>query len=179
MRMGGHADNAALRYIQCFRENDWLPEFDLVVRGGTVADGTGGVARSRYCGEGRKIVAVGQGSATGARRSTPRVCWYAAGSVDIHTPMTARRPGIRICSRRVAWRHHGGDGQCGVGFAPVKVEDRQADRLMEGVEESRRRPRRSLNGVGSSFGQYSTPWSAGRATWTSARSCRTARCVCL
>jgi len=64
-----------------------------------------------------------QGFGHGAERSTPKGL-LSRRLVDIHTTMTARRPGIRICSRRAAWRHHGG-GNCGVGFAPVKVEDRQ------------------------------------------------------
>ena len=71
--------------------------------------------------------------------------------------MTARRPGIRTCSPR-AW--HGVTtavmGNCGVGFAPVKIEDRQRlIELMEGVEDIPGAALdEGLNWSWESFGQY-------------------------
>ncbi len=67
-------------------------------------------------------------------------------------------------------------GNCGVGFAPVKVEDRQRlIELMEGVEDI---PGAALDeGLNWSWNRsasISMRWRRGRATWISARSCRTA-----
>ena len=77
-------------------------QFDLVVRGGTVADGTGAALHEADIAvKDGKIAAVGKVSGQRApRRSTPRACWSRRASSTSTRTMTARRPGIRICSPR-------------------------------------------------------------------------------
>jgi N-acyl-D-aspartate/D-glutamate deacylase len=114
-------------------------EVDLVIRGGLVADGSGGepyvadVAIANGL-----IVAVGPKLAIGSRREIDaRDRVITPGFVDIHTHYDGQ----------VTWEHrlhptssHGVTtavmGNCGIGFAPCKAEDRQKlMRLMEGVED--------------------------------------------
>jgi N-acyl-D-aspartate/D-glutamate deacylase len=112
--------------------------FDLVVRGGTVVDGSGKERRrADVAVEGGKIVAVGEGLAKGRREVDASGCIVTPGFVDLHThydgqvswdpdllPSSAH--GVTTCVI----------GNCGVGFAPVHEGDRQAlIELMEGVED--------------------------------------------
>jgi N-acyl-D-amino-acid deacylase len=112
--------------------------FDLVIRGGTVLDGSGGepVDADVAVREGR-IAAVGEVPGTGSEEIDARGRIVTPGFVDIHTHYDGQ----------VTWEHtlgpssgHGVTsvvmGNCGVGFAPVR--DDQHDlliRLMEGVED--------------------------------------------
>ncbi len=115
-----------------------MSSFDLVVRGGTVVDGTGSeprvadVAIANGC-----IVAVDTKLSAGARELDARGLLVTPGFVDIHT----HYDGQAIWGSRLSpssW--HGVTtavmGNCGVGFAPCKPEHRDMlVRLMEGVED--------------------------------------------
>ena len=112
--------------------------FDLVIRGGTVADGTGGAPfEADVAVAGGRIAAVGTVPGAGREEVAARGRLVTPGFVDIHT----HYDGQAIWEQRFApssW--HGVTtvvmGNCGVGFAPVR--DAGRDRLielMEGVED--------------------------------------------
>ena len=114
------------------------PTFDLIVRGGTVADGSGGELYEADVGvrDGR-IAAVGRIAQRGAQELDAKGLLVTPGFVDIHT----HYDGQATWDQRLqpsSW--HGVTtvvmGNCGVGFAPCKPEDRERlIRLMEGVED--------------------------------------------
>jgi N-acyl-D-aspartate/D-glutamate deacylase len=113
-------------------------EYDLVIRGGTVVDGSGS---DRFTGdvavkEGL-IAAVGEVGGTGAEEIDARDRIVTPGFVDIHTHYDGH---ATWTNRLEPSSQHGVTsvvcGNCGVGFAPCKEQDR--DRLMalmEGVED--------------------------------------------
>ena len=113
-------------------------EFDLVVRGGNVADGTGATLREADVAvkDGR-IATVGKVTGGGAEEIDARGLLVTPGFVDIHTHYDGQ---ATWDSRLQPSSWHGVTtavmGNCGVGFAPVKLEDRQRlIELMEGVED--------------------------------------------
>ncbi|MGJ4948443.1 N-acyl-D-amino-acid deacylase family protein [Bradyrhizobium sp. HKCCYLS20291] len=111
---------------------------DLVIRGGTVADGSGGemyeadVAISQG-----RIVEVGKIAASGREEIDARGKLVTPGFVDVHTHYDGQ----------VTWSHDISPssqngvttaimGNCGVGFAPCRPADHQRlIQLMEGVED--------------------------------------------
>jgi len=111
---------------------------DLVIRGGTILDGTGG---PRFAGDvaidGARIAAVGGVAAGGRREIDAAGLLVAPGLVDVHTHYDGQ----------VTWDPwltpscwHGVTtvvmGNCGVGFAPVRPQQREMlIQLMEGVED--------------------------------------------
>src|SRR5512141_2727900 len=111
---------------------------DLVIRGGTVADGSGGELYEAdvAIADGR-IVAVGKVNATGKDEIDARGKLVTPGFVDIHTHYDGQ----------VTWSHDISPssqngvttaimGNCGVGFAPCRPADHQRlIQLMEGVED--------------------------------------------
>jgi N-acyl-D-aspartate/D-glutamate deacylase len=110
----------------------------LVIRGGTVVDGTGGPPREADVAiAGDRIVAVGQVSARGAEEIDAKGLLVTPGFVDVHTHYDAQ----------VTWTNHITPsscngvttaliGNCGVGFAPCEPERRaMLVELMEGVED--------------------------------------------
>ena len=115
-----------------------MPAYDLVIRGGTVVDGTGAPPRAADVGViGNKIAAVGTGSGDGAEEIDAKGKLVTPGFVDIHTHYDAQA----VWDSHMApssW--HGVTtavmGNCGVGFAPCKPADRERlIELMEGVED--------------------------------------------
>ncbi len=112
--------------------------FDTVIRGGLIVDGTGaapftGDVAIRH----GRIVAVGDVAGSGAEEIDARGRIVTPGFVDIHT----HYDGHAIWSERLnPSSFHGVTtvvmGNCGVGFAPCKPQDRERlVSLMEGVED--------------------------------------------
>jgi N-acyl-D-aspartate/D-glutamate deacylase len=112
--------------------------YDLVIRGGTVVDGTGSAPFDADVGvkDGR-IASVGKIAGSGAEEIDARGQLVTPGFVDIHT----HYDGQATWDERMqpsSW--HGVTtvvmGNCGVGFAPCKDQDHDLlIRLMEGVED--------------------------------------------
>ncbi len=111
---------------------------DLIIRGGTLIDGTGAPRRTADVGvtDGR-IVAVGQIDEDATRVIDADGALVTPGFVDIHTHYDGQ---ATWDSRLSPSSLHGVTtivmGNCGVGFAPVHESDRaQLIELMEGVED--------------------------------------------
>ena len=111
---------------------------DLVIRGGTVADGRGGpLVEADVAVHGGRILEVGTVRTRAAEEIDARGLLVTPGFVDIHTHYDAQA----VWDSRFApssW--HGVTtavmGNCGVGFAPVRPADRaRLVELMEGVED--------------------------------------------
>ncbi|MDP2291445.1 MAG: D-aminoacylase [Actinomycetota bacterium] len=116
-----------------------MTAFDILIRGGTVVDGTGAPARPADVGiVGDRVVAVEpnlQGDAALVIDAAGKL--VTPGFVDIHTHLDAQ----------IAWDPKGSSscyhgvtsvvmGNCGVTFAPCKPEDREyLAELMESVED--------------------------------------------
>jgi N-acyl-D-aspartate/D-glutamate deacylase len=111
---------------------------DLVIRGGTIVDGSGG---ARFSGDvaiaGGRIVGVGAVSGRGKRELDARGLLVTPGWVDVHTHYDGQATWDSLISPS-CW--HGVTtavmGNCGVGFAPVKPGTHDyLIKLMEGVED--------------------------------------------
>ena len=133
-------------------------EFDLVVRGGTIADGTGAALHEADIAvKDGKIAAVGKVSGSADEEIDAKGLLVTPGFVDIHTHYDGQATWDSHLQPS-SW--HGVTtavmGNCGVGFAPVKVEDRQRlIELMEGVEDIPGAALdEGLNWSWESFGQY-------------------------
>ncbi|MGE4238938.1 N-acyl-D-amino-acid deacylase family protein [Ramlibacter sp.] len=113
-------------------------EFDLVIRGGKVVDGSGSPARMADVAiRGGVIARVGDVPEKGREEIDARGRIVTPGFVDLHTHYDGQ----------VTWEHrlqpsstHGVTtvvtGNCGVGFAPCKPHQREIlVRVMEGVED--------------------------------------------
>ncbi len=115
-----------------------MSEFDLVVRGGRIADGTGGDIRNADIAvKDGKIAEVGSVSGTAARTVDADGALVTPGFVDIHTHYDGQ---VTWDSRLTPSSWHGVTtavmGNCGVGFAPCRDSDHdRLIRLMEGVED--------------------------------------------
>ncbi len=111
---------------------------DLVIRGGTVVDGTGSPARSADVAvEDGVIVAVGMVEGRGTKEIDADGALVTPGFVDIHTHYDGQITWDPLLTPS-CW--HGVTtivmGNCGVGFAPVKPDRRDwLIGLMEGVED--------------------------------------------
>ena len=111
---------------------------DIVIRGGTIVDGTG---KASYAGDvaisGGRIAAVGGKQGPAKRDIDANGLMVTPGWVDVHTHYDGQAMWDPLLAPS-CW--HGVTtvmfGNCGVGFAPVKKEHRGALMdLMEGVEE--------------------------------------------
>jgi N-acyl-D-aspartate/D-glutamate deacylase len=111
---------------------------DLVIRGGTIADGSGGeLYEADVAIAGGRITELGKVSAKGKEEIDARGKLVAPGFVDVHTHYDGQ----------VTWSHditpssqNGVTtaimGNCGVGFAPCRPSDHvRLIQLMEGVED--------------------------------------------
>jgi N-acyl-D-aspartate/D-glutamate deacylase len=111
---------------------------DLVIRGGTIADGSGGAAFEGVVAIDRgRIVGVGAVSASGRQEIDARGKLVTPGFVDIHTHYDGQ---VTWENRLSPSTSHGVTtvlmGNCGIGFAPCRPADRdRLVRLMEGVED--------------------------------------------
>ncbi len=111
---------------------------DLVIRGGTIVDGTG---TPRFVGdvaiEGGRIVAIGSDLPPGDEEIDATGLVVTPGWVDIHTHYDGQVTWDEVLAPS-SW--HGVTtvvtGNCGVGFAPVREDKREwLVGLMEGVED--------------------------------------------
>jgi N-acyl-D-aspartate/D-glutamate deacylase len=113
-------------------------EFDLVIRGGTVFDGSGNEGRQQDVAvRDGKVAAMGSFSGHGREEIDARDRIVTPGFVDIHTHYDGQATWTGHMSPS-SW--HGVTtavmGNCGVGFAPCrKVDHDELIRLMEGVED--------------------------------------------
>ena len=155
---------------------------DLVIRGGTLVDGTGAPARSGDVAiDGDRIASVGGNAGAGRREIDASGLLVTPGWVDIHTHYDGQvtwDPYLTPSS----W--HGVTtlvmGNCGVGFAPAapgppRLADRP-DGRRRGHPRHRARRRHPL-GVGELSRSTSTRSSGCRARSTSRRRFRTAPCA--
>ena len=115
-----------------------MADYDLVIRGGTVIDGTGGAPiEADVALSGSRIVAIGTIAGSGREEIDAKGKLVTPGFVDIHT----HYDGQAVWDDHLApSSSHGVTtavmGNCGVGFAPCKPADRQKlVELMEGVED--------------------------------------------
>ena len=115
-----------------------MPDYDLIIRGGKIYDGSGGEPfLADVAINGGVIAAVGevQGSAKEEIDASDRI--VTPGFVDVHTHYDGQ---ITWENRLAPSSDHGVTtvvmGNCGVGFAPSRPEHRKLMiKLMEGVED--------------------------------------------
>jgi N-acyl-D-aspartate/D-glutamate deacylase len=111
---------------------------DIVIRGGTIIDGTGGEAREADVAiHGGRIAQIGMVAGRGAEEIDARSRIVTPGFVDIHTHYDGQ---ITWENRLAPSSGHGVTsvvmGNCGVGFAPARPDQRELlIRMMEGVED--------------------------------------------
>ncbi|ROZ68958.1 amidohydrolase family protein [Ramlibacter sp. WS9] len=111
---------------------------DLIIRGGTVVDGSGAEPRTADIGIANgRIVEVGRITATARETVDAAGAWVTPGFVDIHTHYDGQATWDDTFSPSI---HHGvttlAMGNCGVGFAPVRPGGQDGlIKLMEGVED--------------------------------------------
>jgi N-acyl-D-amino-acid deacylase len=112
--------------------------YDLVLRGGTIIDGNGGAPFvADVAVQAGRIVAIGLVTARGIEEIDAAGLLVTPGFVDIHTHYDGQVTWSDTLSPSV---EHGVTtvviGNCGVGFAPCRAEDREAlVNVMEGVED--------------------------------------------
>jgi len=115
-----------------------MTAFDLVVRNGTVLDGSGGPPLQADIGvTGGVIAAVAPGLAAGVEEIDASGLLVTPGFVDIHTHYDGQ---VTWSERLSPSSSHGVTtvlmGNCGVGFAPCRPSDREMlIQVMEGVED--------------------------------------------
>ena len=115
-----------------------MDKFDLVIRNGTVVDGTGTEPRlSDVAVTSDKIIAVGQVDGAGKEEIDASGLLVTPGFVDLHTHYDGQ---ATWSERLIPSSKHGVTtavmGNCGVGFAPCHEQDHnELITLMEGVED--------------------------------------------
>jgi len=111
---------------------------DIVIRGGTIVDGTGAAAaQGDLAIDGDRIVQVGGKAGPGRREVKADGRIVTPGWVDVHTHYDGQATWDPVLAPS-SW--HGATtivfGNCGVGFAPVRRQHHKAlIDLMEGVED--------------------------------------------
>ena len=154
---------------------------DIVIRGGTIIDGTG---RAAFSGDvavnGGRVTAIGGKAGPARREIAADGLLVTPGWVDVHTHYDGQATWDPILAPS-SW--HGVTtilfGNCGVGFAPVRPYHRDAlIDLMEGVEDI---PgpvlAEGLNGIGRAFPTFSMRSSGCRGRSMSPPRFRITRCA--
>ena len=114
------------------------PQYDLIIRNGSIADGTGGPLREGDVAvQDGYIAEVGKLTSQGREEVDATGLLVTPGFVDLHTHYDGQATWDQ---RLIPSSWHGVTtavmGNCGVGFAPVKAADRERLlQLMEGVED--------------------------------------------
>jgi N-acyl-D-amino-acid deacylase len=115
-----------------------MADYDLIIRGGTLHDGAGGAPRvADIAVKDGRIAAIGQVNGSAPEEIDARGLLVTPGFVDVHT----HYDGQTTWENRLApSSQHGVTsvvmGNCGVGFAPCKPDQRDIlVKVMEGVED--------------------------------------------
>ncbi|MET0658732.1 MAG: amidohydrolase family protein, partial [Steroidobacteraceae bacterium] len=115
-----------------------MPAYDLIIRNGTIVDGSGGEPyEADVAVRAGLIAAVGRVSGSGREEVDARGLLVTPGFIDVHTHYDGH---VTWSDRLLPLSIHGVTtalmGNCGVGFAPCKPADRERlVHLMEGVED--------------------------------------------
>ncbi|GAA4405108.1 N-acyl-D-amino-acid deacylase family protein [Quisquiliibacterium transsilvanicum] len=115
-----------------------MADYDLIIRGGTVHDGLGGAPRiADVAVKDGRIAAIGNVSGAAAEEIDARGLLVTPGFVDVHTHFDGQ---CTWENRLAPSSSHGVTsvvmGNCGVGFAPCRPEQRDMlVKVMEGVED--------------------------------------------
>src|SRR5687768_6417215 len=113
-------------------------DFDIVIREGTIHDGLGNAPRvGDVAVKGGRIAAIGAFAGAGAEELEAKGLLVTPGFVDVHTHYDGQATWE---SRMAPSSSHGVTtvltGNCGVGFAPCKPDQRDMlVSVMEGVED--------------------------------------------
>ena len=116
-----------------------MPDFDKIIRNGTIVDGSGGLPAYRgdvAIKDGKIVMISGRIQASATEELDATGCIVAPGAIDLHTHYDLQLNWEPYATMS-GW--HGVTsvtiGQCGFGFAPCKPEDRDAAmRLMTRIE---------------------------------------------
>ncbi|ANK12774.1 N-acyl-D-amino-acid deacylase family protein [Erythrobacter neustonensis] len=113
-------------------------DYDMVIRGGTIADGMGGdLIEGDIAITGGRIAAIGKNLARGTQEIDAQGKFVTPGFIDVHTHYDGQCIWAEELSPSSS---HGVTtavmGNCGVGFAPCRKSDREMlVNVMEGVED--------------------------------------------
>ena len=115
-----------------------MPEYDLVIRNGTIVDGTGipSYRADLAVKNGRVARISGKIKSGGAKEIDASGCIVAPGAIDLHTHYDGQLNWDPYCSLS-GWFGVTSltIGQCGFGFAPTRPEDRELNmRMMNRIE---------------------------------------------
>jgi N-acyl-D-aspartate/D-glutamate deacylase len=154
---------------------------DLVIRGGTIVDGSGGAPfEADVAISNGRITAIGDIAESGTQEIDARGKLVTPGFIDVHTHYDAQATwGSHITPSSWNGVTTALIGNCGVGFAPCRPDERDMlVKLMEGVEDI---PEVVLTpafrGTGKLSRNSSTRLANGASTWMWRRKCRTRPCA--